>query len=75
MSLSSHSKRGPVKGSQQDELLGLSIRRGNLDSLWVGQSSTVVHYRREGMRFWDTCKLLKVQEIYPSRGLFPLEDT
>ena len=67
-------KRGPLVNSTEDKLLLLCIRRANLDSFWARERSTVAGNRREGVRFVNTCRLLGVENPYPPRGPFPLED-
>lgn len=51
-------KRDPIQENHQDELLGKTIRRAILDSLWARESSTVTSNRREGTRYIHACRMM-----------------
>ena len=67
-------KSDPSKRNYQDELLGKTIRRAILDSLWARESSTVTSNRIEGTRYISACRMMGVQDQYPTRGPYDLED-
>ena len=46
-----------------------------MDSFWSREKSTVNSNRREGIRFYNTCKVLGVDKPYPSRNPFPVSDS
>jgi len=68
-------KRRAPTNSNEDTLLLLCIRRANLDSLWSRESSTVNYNRRQAVRYLNTCKIMGIDNPYPPRGPFPVQDS
>jgi hypothetical protein len=68
-------RRNPDLTDHQDKLLSISIRRAILDSFWSrDERGTVSGNRREGQRHLSHCDAFGVEDKYPSRGPFPVED-
>jgi hypothetical protein len=67
-------RRNPDLTDHQDKLLSISIRRAILDSFWSRERGTVSGNRREGQRHLSHCDAFGVEDKYPSRGPFPVED-
>ena len=59
----------------QDDVLLMCIRRANLDAFWSRESSTVEANRREGARVLALSERLGIDNPYPERKPFPVEDT
>ena len=45
-----------------------------MDSLWARESYTITSNRREGTRYISACRMMGVQDPYPTRGPYALED-
>lgn len=67
-------KRRPGVRAQDDVLL-MCIRRANLDALWSRESATVHANRREAARVLTVSERLGIDQPYPNRIPFPVEDT
>jgi hypothetical protein len=67
-------KRNPTPSCHKDGLLLISIRRAVLDSLWSRERSTIKSNLREGVRHLSNCEAYGIEEPYPPRWPFPMED-
>ena len=68
-------KRFPVASKNSDSLLLLCIRRVNLDSLWSREPETVKQNCGEVRRYLDSMQLFAVEDPFPPRGPFAVEDS
>jgi hypothetical protein len=65
--------RGPTE-CNSDKTLQITIRRAILDSFWAREPSTVAKNLGEGVRFLRESRALGIEDPYPPRGPFAVDD-